>query len=323
MGAVYRAHQTSLHKKVAIKVLHRQLADQPTFVERFEREAISASLLDHPNSLRMLDFGKSDGLLYLVMEFAEGEDLMTVMHREWPFDDRRIVDIMSQALTALATAHDLGIVHRDLKPENIFLTGRNGTRDFVKVLNFGVAALTTAALEEGETGSGQLCSAPAYVAPEVALAQPADHRADIYSLGCLLYEMLTGTPPFEGRSVVDVINKHIQDPPLPMRARRPDLDIAADIDTVVMRALQKDPDRRFASVADFAVAVEQCRSASRRLIAFAAEGVVGRDDDRGQRGDAGRTSARKLPATRLAKATVIAALSCAAAIATYAALHGF
>src|SRR5438445_8471797 len=126
-GNVYRAYQTALQRTVAIKVLHRQLAEQPAFVERFQREAFSASRLDHPNSLRVLDYGASDDLLYLVMEFAQGNDLLTVMVRNWPFDTRRIIDIMSQALGALATAHDLGIVHRDLKPENILIL--RGTDD--------------------------------------------------------------------------------------------------------------------------------------------------------------------------------------------------
>src|SRR5262249_47078708 len=145
MGSVYRATQTSLRRTVAIKVLHRHLAEQPSFVERFQREAFSASRLDHPNSLRVLDFGQSDGLCYLVMEFVEGTDLLTVMARDWPFDDRRIVEIMSQALAALATAHELGIVHRDLKPENILLlrgTDDEGkTIDVVKVCDFGIAKL--------------------------------------------------------------------------------------------------------------------------------------------------------------------------------------
>src|SRR5258706_10059959 len=121
MGAVYRAHQNSLHKTVAVKVLHRPLADQPAFVERFQREAFSASQLDHPNSLRVLDFGESDGQLYLVMEFVQGKDLLSVMQRDWPFDNHRIVDILWQALAALSTAPELGIVHRALKPENILL----------------------------------------------------------------------------------------------------------------------------------------------------------------------------------------------------------
>src|SRR5262252_883013 len=119
MGAVYRARQLSLDKWVAVKVLHREMAGEPKFVARFEREALSSSRLDHPNSLRVLDYGDDEGLLYLVMEYVEAEDLLAVMNREWPLSDTRIVHILSQVLAALALAHDIGIVHRDLKPENI------------------------------------------------------------------------------------------------------------------------------------------------------------------------------------------------------------
>ncbi|HEX3698438.1 MAG TPA: serine/threonine-protein kinase [Polyangia bacterium] len=316
IAGLYFAEHLLVNRNVALQIILPEVR-RPDVLRAFLDQARTIARIGHENIVEIFCCGQSpDDFVFVATAYLEGENLRALLGREGPLPLGRAKAIVRQLCAALGPVHEHRIVHRDLKPENIFLTGRNGTRDFVKLLNFGVATLTTAALEEGETGSGQLCSAPAYVAPEVALAQAADHRADIYSLGCLLYEMLTGTPPFEGRSVVDVINKHIQDSPLPMRTRRPDLDIGADIDGVVMRALEKDPDRRYTTVADLAVAVEQCRSASRRLIAFAAEGVVGRDDDR-------RAAPNKPPATRLAKATVIAALSCAAAIATYAALHGF
>ena len=161
----------------------------------------------------------------------------------------------------------------------------------------------------------------------MALAQAVDHRADIYSLGCLLYEMLAGAPPFEGRSVVEVVNKHIQEQPLPMRQRRPDLDIAADVDAVVTRVLDKDPDRRFATMTELCAALDQCRTPN-RLIALAAEGVAAARGDEHRPPVAPKARPERKPrgswsARRVARATLIAALFCGAAAAMYGALHGF
>jgi serine/threonine-protein kinase len=209
--------------------------------------------------------------------------------------------------------HEHGIIHRDLNPQNVFLTARNGTRDFVKVLNFGVAHLTSAALEEGETGSGQLCCASDYVSPELALAQSVDHRADLYSLGCLMYQVLTGEPPFKGTSVIDIVNKHIQEQPVPPRQLRPDLDIAPDIEAVVLRALEKDPERRFQTAAELVAAIDACRHASRRLLAFAPEGVARAIEDRAP------APHRRSSVSFLAVATALAASGAAAIV--YAALR--
>src|SRR5262245_3759964 len=142
MGTVYRARQLSLDKWVAVKVLHRDMANEPKFVARFEREALSSSRLDHPNSLRVLDFGEDAGLLYLVMKYVEAQDLLALMNREWPLSDERVVHVLSQVLAALAVAHDDGIVHRDLKPENILvIAGADDDGlpvDVVKVCDFGI-----------------------------------------------------------------------------------------------------------------------------------------------------------------------------------------
>ena len=145
MGTIYRARQIALDKTVAVKVLHQSLAQDPSFIERFKIEAFSASRLEHPNSLRVLDFGKDDELLYLVMEYVEADNLLTIMQKEWPFEDERVAQITSQVLAALAKAHDVGIVHRDLKPENILVlrgTDDEGNPiDIVKVCDFGITKL--------------------------------------------------------------------------------------------------------------------------------------------------------------------------------------
>jgi serine/threonine-protein kinase len=256
MGSVYRAHQTSLHRTVAVKVLHRHLAEQPTFVERFQREAFSASLLDHPNSLRVLDFGQDGGSLYLVMEFVQGVDLLTVMERDWPLDDHRMVDILSQALAALATAHELGIVHRDLKPENILLlrgTDDEGNPvDVVKVCDFGIAKLS-ARTEKGHsfsrhlTTDGFVIGTPDYMSPEQARGEDIDGRSDIYSMGVVLYHLLAGRLPFTAETPLGVVLRHISDPPaLPSSQKK----VHPRLEDICMRALNKDPRDRYQSARD-------------------------------------------------------------------------
>jgi serine/threonine-protein kinase len=256
-GSVYRARQTILQRTVAIKVLHRHLALQPALVERFQREAYSASRLDHPNSLRVLDFGQSDGQLYLVMEYVEGRDLLNEMQREWPFGDARIVDIMSQTLAALATAHDLGIVHRDLKPENILLL--HGTDDegkpvdVVKVCDFGIAKLTGAYAEKSQTFSRHLTTAgfvigtPDYMSPEQARGEEIDGRSDLYSLGVVLYHLLAGQLPFPADTPLGVVVRHISDPPPPPSTHR---SVDPRLEAICLKALRKDPRERYQHARD-------------------------------------------------------------------------
>jgi len=214
MGAVYRAHQTALERAVAIKVMHGELAADPTYAARFHREAKAVSRLDHPNLIRVLDYGQeADGLLYIAMEFLDGRDLFSVIEEEWPLTHERIVDILSQALSALAEAHDAGVLHRDLKPENIMLLRRkaeDGTpTDIVKVCDFGIAKI----VEEAEarpasprpggrklTAAGLVVGTPGYMAPEQARSEPCDARSDLYSVGVILYQLLTRRLPFEGNT---------------------------------------------------------------------------------------------------------------------------
>ncbi len=264
MGAVFRARQTALEKVVAIKVMHGELAKDATFAVRFHREAKAASRLDHPNSMRVLDFGEEpDGLLYIAMELLEGRDLYKVIHEDWPLSEARIVEILSQALAALAVAHDMGVIHRDLKPENIMvLSGTNDegkTVDVVKVCDFGIAKLIDnepesvaadperkpAAQGPRATTQGVVIGTPEYMSPEQAQGKKLDARSDIYSMGIILYQLLTGRVPFTGESAVTVVVKHVTEIPEPPRSIY--AGVHPVLETVCLKAVAKSPDGRFSS----------------------------------------------------------------------------
>jgi serine/threonine protein kinase len=252
MGAVYRARQVSLDKWVAVKVLHREMEGEPKFVARFEREALSSSRLDHPNSLRVLDFGVDEGLSYLVMEYVEAEDLLAVMNREWPLSDERVVHILSQVLAALAVAHDMGIVHRDLKPENILvLAGADDDGlpvDVVKVCDFGIAKIASrsardsSSFEPSLTVDGLAIGTPDYMSPEQARGEHVDGRSDLYSVGVVLYHLLAGRTPFTGDSPLGVALQHVADEPRPPSRFR---EIDPTLEAICLRALAKLPADRF------------------------------------------------------------------------------
>lgn len=254
MGSVYRAKQIALDKSVAIKVLHRDMARDKAFVGRFHREAKHTSRLDHPNSVRVLDFGEEpDGLLYIVMEYLDGRDLLTVMNEEWPLDDRRVAIILSQVLAALAVAHDQGIVHRDLKPENIMVlpgtTDDGDMIDVVKVCDFGIATIANAIEEDSRggklTAKGLVMGTPDYMSPEQARGERLDPRTDIYSIGVILYHLLTGRTPFTAESALGIALKHVSDPVVPPSNVREDVD--PGLETICLRAMEKSRDARFAS----------------------------------------------------------------------------
>lgn len=262
MGIVYEAFHQRLDRKVAIKVLREDFSSRADVVERFRREAKSASRIGHPNIVDVIDFGDTPlGSSYFVMELLEGEDLADLLSREVRLSPSRAVSIAYQCCRALASAHEKGIVHRDLKPENVFLLERGGFPDFVKLVDFGVAKMTELDHTEGAAGrkltrTGMIFGTPEYMSPEQANGQPLDHRVDIYALGIILFETLTGSVPFEGESFMAVLSKHAVHPVPPLREVWPGLRVSPELEAVVMRALTKQRDQRFPHMRAFADALE-------------------------------------------------------------------
>jgi predicted Ser/Thr protein kinase len=236
MGTVYRAVDLVLGRAVAVKVLPGQLADQdPSHVARFEREARAAAALSHPAVVAVYDTGSDEATRFIVMEFVAGKSLAALLREEGPLDPGRAVSIAEQVAAALAAAHAAGIVHRDIKPANVMVR-EDGS---VKVLDFGLArALDASAL----TQSASVLGTAAYMSPEQALGKPADERSDIYSLGCLLYALLVGGPPFAGEAAAAILNQHAHLAPSPVRSFNGRVSPA--LDALVTQMLAKAPDER-------------------------------------------------------------------------------
>jgi serine/threonine-protein kinase len=252
MGIVYKARQVGMDRFVAVKVLLRELAHDEKVVKRFKIEALAVSRLNHPNTIRIFDFGQTeDGVLYFAMEFLEGRSLERALHRDGPMSAARTLHILKQITASLAEAHEKGIVHRDLKPDNIYLTPVGSDPDFVKVLDFGVAKLREADKRQGTvTQAGTIFGTPRYMAPEQCRSQLVDHRADIYAVGIIAYEMLTGKAPFDAESPLSILIQHVQEAPPRLAAVRPDVKVPEVVEDLVMRCLEKAPDRRFATALD-------------------------------------------------------------------------
>lgn len=262
MGAVYKAEQPEMNRYVAIKVLHPKYVSRPDLVARFRREARAMSHLSHPNTARVYLYGQlEDGACYIAMEYLEGKNLAQITRAEGRIKPGRAVNIMVQVCGALEEAHRQGIVHRDLKPENIFLTAQGGIANFPKVLDFGLAKVTQREMRPGSlilTQEGMVFGTPEFMSPEQARGQPLDARSDIYSLGCILYEMLTGKLPFDASQPMDYLAMQIRGTPIPLGKRAEDVTFPPGLEAVVMRTLEKDPDKRYPSASDFAMALKGC-----------------------------------------------------------------
>ncbi len=260
MGKVYKAVQHPIEREVAIKILHPHLMEDKRVAKRFAREAQAASKFNHPNSIQIFDFGQTeDGSLYIAMEFITGTDLAEVIAREAPLSPSRAVHIAVQALSALQIAHLNKIIHRDLKPENIMLEELPDNKDFVKVCDFGIAKIQQPAgsNQTNLTVFGMICGTPYYMSPEQARGEELDGRTDLYSMGVILYEMLTGEVPFHGSTPVEVIAKHLTEKPKPISQVRPDLNISPKLEAAVMKALEKDRNKRYSSAQEMANALEK------------------------------------------------------------------
>ncbi|MCA9678588.1 MAG: protein kinase, partial [Myxococcales bacterium] len=252
MGAVYRGEQISLKRKCAIKLLRPELSADPGLVRRFNAEAELVAKLSHPNTVNIYDFGQdADGTLFIAMEYLEGRSLRQAIMTEGPLPPSRALHVAAQIAASLGDAHAHGIVHRDLKPDNVMLTARGREHDVVRVLDFGIAKVRD---EQNKvtvnpmTQAGDLVGTPQYMAPEQIRGEHVDGRTDVYALGAIVYEMITGRLPFEGPSLMAILSRHLMDPPVPPTQRRPDLAIPPVIDALVMELLAKAPDARPASM---------------------------------------------------------------------------
>src|SRR4051794_32863977 len=244
MSTVYKAHDQLLERNVALKVLHPHYGDDEEYVERFRREARAVVRLSHPNIVTVIDRGEADGQQFIVFEFIDGENLKELVERSGPLPVRRAVELALAVADGLAFAHQHGLVHRDVKPQNVLLNGDGEA----KVTDFGIARSLD--VEHGVTQTGTVLGTSNYLSPEQAGGKPVTPATDVYSLGIVLYELLTAEVPFPGENFVAVAMKHLNEPPPDVLARRPDVPmrLAAAID----RALAKDPAQRFASMDQFA-----------------------------------------------------------------------
>jgi serine/threonine-protein kinase len=256
MGLVYKCTDVVLDRPVALKVLDRALLADGSMVQRFHREARAASRLNHPNCITILDFGQfEDGQLYIAMEFLAGRSLSRVVAEDFPIPHDRVVRMVAQILAALGEAHAAGVIHRDLKLSNVMVESRRDEHDFVKVLDFGIAKLTVSEGGAELTTAGMICGTPGYMSPEQARGEELDPRSDLYSVGIILYELLTGSLPFQSETPMGLAVKHMTEAPVSPRKRRTELVISPALDDVVMRALSKDREDRFASAEEMRTAL--------------------------------------------------------------------
>jgi len=243
MSSVFRAHDRLLDRKVALKVLHQQYSEDEEYVERFRREARAVAALSHPNIVTVIDRGEHEGRQFIVFEYIDGENLKALIQRRGPAPVTTALELAMQIARGLSFAHQQGLVHRDVKPQNVLLNGDGQA----KVTDFGIARSLD--VQQGMTQTGTVLGTSDYIAPEQAQGQRVDEHTDVYSLGVVLYEMLTNEVPFPGENFVAVAMRHINEEPPSIRDKRPD--VSPRFEAAVQRAMAKRPEDRFQTMADF------------------------------------------------------------------------
>ncbi|HEV3504610.1 MAG TPA: Stk1 family PASTA domain-containing Ser/Thr kinase, partial [Actinomycetes bacterium] len=251
MAEVFEGRDRLLARRVAIKVLQSQFARDPSFLIRFKREAQAAASLSHPNIVGVYDTGTEDGTHFIVMEYVDGRTLKDVIRAEGPLYPERAAEICADVCSALIAAHARGLIHRDIKPGNVMLTPEGK----VKVMDFGIARATTS---ETITQTAAVVGTAQYISPEQAQGQTVDYRSDLYSVGCCLFEMLTGTVPFTGATPVAIAYRHVREDPTPPRMLNPD--VPAPLEAICLKAMAKLPDNRYQTAAELHDDLERFRN---------------------------------------------------------------
>src|SRR5438067_880648 len=262
MGRVYKALQSPLDRVVALKILGAGHDRDPNFYKRFFLEASVTARLTHPNTITLYDYGRTeDGIFFIAMEYLNGRTLSQAMQSDGPLAQERVIHIAQQICRSLREAHALGIIHRDLKPANVMLLRQHDDHDFVKVLDFGLVKFFSGDNPEGEiTNAGTFMGSPHYIAPEQARNQSPDQRCDIYSLGVLLYHMITGKVPFTASAPVDIILEHLHEKPIPPRELKPELNIAPEFQDLILKCMMKSRDDRFQSMDEMLAQLKSVRT---------------------------------------------------------------
>jgi serine/threonine-protein kinase len=250
MSSVFRAHDRLLDRKVALKILHQHYSGDDEYVERFRREARAVAALSHPNIVTVIDRGDHDGRQFIVFEYVEGENLKRLIERRGPAPVATALELGMQIARGLSFAHQQGLIHRDVKPQNVLLNGDGRA----KVTDFGIARSLD--VQHGMTQTGTVLGTSDYIAPEQAQGQRVDEHTDVYSLGVVLYELLTTEVPFPGENFVAVAMRHINEPPPPIRDKRPD--VPPRVEAAIQKAMAKRPEDRFPTMADFCRELEAC-----------------------------------------------------------------